>query len=162
MSKTADEKKTQAIADYLRHGNVSKAAKDNEVDRSTLHRWLQKDDSLVKEAKAAVTDAIHGKLVTLLERSLKKLGFALAKEKIGAPQLAVISGILADKVHRFAPRTPGSDDGEARVVHVQIRLGGARVGAGGSGVSDGTICGTCGLTVNLCPGHEKQIEGGKA
>ena len=98
--RTSDDKKAKAIADYLSHGNVSKAAADNEVDRSTLHRWLQKDAPDVKAAKGAIMDRIYDDIVSLLGEALSKLRARMKDDNLAAPQLAILVGILADKAAR--------------------------------------------------------------
>jgi transposase-like protein len=130
MSRTSDSAKKKAIAEYLATGNVTKAAKIGGVDRSTLHRWLQKDDKAVKEAKAAVGDDVYEKLRALLQKGLRKLDAALDADDLTAPQAAQVVAIVGDNVRRFAPRAaPGTDDTPGDWV-ITVRRGGARVSTG--------------------------------
>ena len=128
--KTSDGKKAKAIADYLSHGNVSKAASDNQLDRSTLHRWLQKDAPEVKAAKGAIMDRIYDDIVSLLEATLTKLRARMKDDNLAAPQLAIIAGILADKAARLAPRVTVAEGEDGGTWVIQVRRGGARVSTG--------------------------------
>jgi hypothetical protein len=73
-SETLTPKQLQALAELLKSGNVSKAAKAGGVDRRTVHRWLAEDPGFkraVGEAEAAALTLAASGLVRLMDKAIR-------------------------------------------------------------------------------------------
>lgn len=148
--------KKKALAAYAASNNVQGTARDLQIDRRTLQRWIKEDASggavaagtlpartanaagapapasLVAATRERLDDALHGDMIATLKLGLRKLRSAIAKGKLKPQNLAFAIGVLADKQRLFAPPAPPGGEGEELQVAVFIKRGGARVKPGES------------------------------